>query len=80
MEDAAMPYDSDDFAEDERIVAVEAAFLDRPGVVGVGIGDQDLGSEVVVVYVIDKSTGASLPKAFEGMPVVAIVSGEIDAY
>ena len=49
------------------------------GVVGVGIGRDAIGNEVIVVYVSDASVKARIPKVLDGFPTKIEVSGEFSA-
>jgi len=57
----------------------EARLLAIPGVTSVGIGFGPMGSEAVVVGVVDAGVAAHLPPEVGGVPVVVRVTGEVDA-
>jgi hypothetical protein len=54
-----------------------AGFLGRRGVVGTGIGTDDNGEPVIVVFVEDSSVIAKLPKKVAGVSLVVEVTGRI---
>ncbi|GAA3239703.1 hypothetical protein GCM10010532_079810 [Dactylosporangium siamense] len=59
--------------------------LSLPDVIGVGIGRDDAGAEVIDVYVQravprrDLDLGATIPDALEGVPVRVVPIGEVTA-
>jgi hypothetical protein len=55
------------------------ALLSRPGVTGVAIGKSPIGDPAIVVYLLDKSNRAGLPRTLDGFPVVVQVTGPITA-
>lgn len=57
----------------------EATLLSRPGVRGVGDGQDATGAPAWIVYVVDRGVASQLPPTIGGRPVVVEVSGEIDA-
>ena len=79
-EDAAMPYDPGD---EEKIADIlyraEDAFLNRPGVTGVGLGQDDKGDDALTVYLRSPGAGKNLPKEFEGLTVIHEITGDIIA-
>ena len=86
MEEASIPYNG----EEEQAVtnsevlrvkqAHEADLLAIEGVVGVGIQQNEIGDEVIWVYLRDESVRSHIPSELEGIPVVAEVTGEFEAY
>lgn len=83
-EDAAMPYepeDGDDGLGPELSAALataERTLLGKPGVTGVGLGQNDVGDDAIVVYVRTASARRGLPASIRGVPVVTEVTGEIE--
>lgn len=80
-ESAAMPHDPDathSFAfgvlqeHEQELMAI-------PGVEGVGIGQDAIGNEGLVIYVRDAGVAAQLPKSLKGLHVECKVTGVIDA-
>jgi hypothetical protein len=69
---------SPDEAAEARARA-EAALLAIAGVRGVGEGRDPIGEPAWIAYVIDRATAARLPPRLAGRPVIAEVTGEIDA-
>ena len=60
-------------------LAHEAQLLALPGVVGVGIGENEIGDEAIVVYLEEQAAAAKLPADIESVPVIWEVTGPIDA-
>ena len=58
----------------------EDELFNLPGVEGVGLGQNAIGNEAIVLYVRDKSAASRLPKQIDGIDIVSEVTGEIDAY
>jgi hypothetical protein len=56
-----------------------ADLLAIPGVQGTALGRTEIGDDAVVVYLLDEATRARLPQRVGGLPVVAVVTGPIDA-
>lgn len=54
--------------------------MKRPGVTGVGVGQNKLGEPCILVYVRSKADCEDLPRDLDGIDVVCAVTGEIDAY
>lgn len=68
-------------SEIERVrIKHEAALLAIDGVVGIGIGSNEIGDDAIVVYLRDKQTQSSIPDELEGFPVQTEITGEFDAY
>ena len=59
---------------------VEASLFAIEGVVGVGIGSNEIGDDAIVVYLRDESSQERIPTQIEGFPVITEVSGEFDAF
>ncbi len=83
-EDASVPYDpGDNHAQSPRSVRIkdkhEDSLLAIDGVVGVGVGSDDSGADVILVYLRDAAAAFELPKQLDGIDVVPVVSGEINA-
>jgi hypothetical protein len=75
-----IPAEANDFgAVRGPIAQAEAQMLAMPGVVSVGLGQGSDGREVLVVGVIDGGVSADLPAQIDGVPVTAVVTGEVDA-
>ena len=79
LEDAAIPYNPDPSDTPELIVAAEERFLPLEGVTGVGFGNDAVGGDALVIYVLDKNVAATLPSRFRDLPVVTVVTGPIEA-
>lgn len=81
-ENGAVDYDPVEEQPHEGILQVKDAHEQRllalPGVVGVGIGQTDIGGDAVMVYLEYEGTAAGLPKTLESVPVVWEVTGPID--
>ena len=58
----------------------EDELLLRPNVTGVGIGQNAIGEDAIIVYLLEKSAAAGLPRELEGYEVMVEVTGPIDAY
>lgn len=61
------------------LAAEEARLLADPGVTSVGIGIGPAGGDALVVGVVDAGVRARLPREIQGVPVVATITGEVDA-
>lgn len=79
MEDAEMIYNPDADPLSEIQEAFEATYMDRPGVLGVGMGGDAIGDDAIVVYLESVAAKAGLPVSFRGMEVLFEVVGEIRA-
>lgn len=87
-EEAEMPYYPDEQADDaagdsaiERIKQVhERELLTIDGVEGVGIGQNEIGDKVILVYLRDAETVNKIPQNIEGFEVRTQITGVIDAY
>ena len=81
----AVPYfpdfDPEPGSEIERVRQKhEPQLLAIDGVVGVRIGPDEIGDDVIVVMLRDSAVGKAVPKRLDGIPVHTEVTGEIDAY
>ncbi len=65
---------------EEVMLRHEGALLRRPKVTGVGIGQNAVGDDAIVVYLEEKSAAAGLPSDLEGFEIIIEVTGPIDAY
>ena len=79
MENAEMPYDPESDPVHRVQAAFEERFLGVDGVQGVGLGQNQIGDDAIVVYLRDIGVFSLIPKKFEDMDVVPEVVGEIDA-
>lgn len=61
------------------LASEEARLFAIPGVTSVGVGLDPTGSEAIVVGVMDVSVLARLPRAIQGVPVIATVTGLVEA-
>jgi hypothetical protein len=57
----------------------EVALFAIPGVTHVGIGQGPTGEDAINIGVVDSAVGARLPRVLNGVPVVVIVTGPVDA-
>lgn len=57
----------------------EDELMTLPEVTGVGIGQNEIGDEAIIVYLQDQSAAAQLPSKIEGFEVLPQVTGIIDA-
>lgn len=83
VEEAAVPYVVFEApqSEIERVKQQhEAKLLATDGVVGVGISRNQIGDDVIVVYLRDRSAQKHIPTQLENFAVVTEVTGQIDAY
>lgn len=83
MEEAAVFYDGSESAQSEieRVKQKhEARLLEIDGVVGVGIQRNEIGDDVIAVYLHERSVQQRIPTQLEGFSVVTEVTGQIDAY
>ncbi len=58
----------------------EAELMAIDGVMGVGLGRDDIGDDAVIVYVRDRGVCAQLPAEVGGVAVRCEVTGIIEAY
>ncbi len=49
------------------------------GVAGYGVGRTPDGREAIVVYLTDTAARAALPESLDGLPVLAVVTGPVQA-
>ena len=77
-EDGAVDYEPDD-SDDGLPSAVEERLFSLPGVVGVGVGQTEIGDEAIVVYLEVEAAAKGLPEEIGGLPIVWEVTGPIDA-
>lgn len=59
------------------LAEAESRLLSEPGVTGIGLGQNEIGDDAVVVYVRNSLAQRSLPTMMLGVPVVFEVTGEI---
>jgi hypothetical protein len=80
-EDAAMPYypKSEVSPADTVIRNQQARLMAIEGVEGVGIGQDAIGNEGIVVYVRDAEAAKRIPRTLDGVNVIVQVTGPIDA-
>jgi hypothetical protein len=64
----------------EVMQAHEGRLLRVPGVTGVGVGQNAIGDDAIVVYVEYKSAADRLPEKIGGFELIVEVTGVIDAY
>lgn len=87
-EEASVQYDGDNSDEETannlEVLRVknahEARLLSIDGVVGIGIQQNEIGDEVIWVYLRDESVLRHIPSILEGIPVQTEITGEIEAY
>ena len=86
MEDAAMPYNGEEEQAliNSEVLRVKQAYEEQlmaiDGVVGVGIQANEMGEEVIWVYLRDTAARSQVPNELEGVSVVTEVTGEFEAY
>ena len=78
-------YDPDSEAYDmTHIQAIKDAHESRlmaiPGVQGVGVGQNEIGDDVILVYLKDEAAKGRVPDRLEDVPVETTIVGDIDAY
>lgn len=81
-EDAAMPYTPESEASsaieqvkeshEQQLMAIE-------GVEGVGIGQNSIGDEAIIVYLRTADVHSRIPRTIDGYPVETKVTGIIEA-
>jgi len=80
-----IPYPDDEeetmsSSEIERVKnQFEQKLLQIDGVVGVGIGQNEIGDDAIVVYLRDASSEEKIPAEIGGHPVLTEITGDIDA-
>lgn len=81
QEEAALPYSGQEASSpvsslkqkhETRLMAID-------GVEGVGIGQDQIGDEALVVYVRDQGVATRVSQALKGVPLQIIVTGPIEA-
>lgn len=81
QEEAALPYPGG--VKSSSVSAIkdkhEADLMAMDGVEGIGIGQDPLGNEAIVVYVRDQEAAKRIPTRLEGVVVQVLVTGKIDA-
>lgn len=80
QENAEMPYaPEDDEIMSDVLTAAEANFLTMDGITGVGLGQTELGEDALMVYLQSADQAKTLPKTFQGLPVMTSITGDIVA-
>jgi hypothetical protein len=84
QENAAMPYQPDAEPAADQLASVLARNSDRlmaiDGVEGCGVGQDDAGNPVLLVYLRDEQARQRLPTDVEGHRLHAVITGAITAY
>lgn len=57
----------------------ELKLMQIDGVMGVGIGQNDIGDDAITVYLRSATDKAKIPTELDGYPVTTEITGEIDA-
>lgn len=82
-DDIGIDYEPDEEEPANGILAVKRRHEDRlmalPGVSGVGIGQNAIGDEAIIIYLEERSAAAGLPTEIEGYEVVVKLTGIIEA-
>lgn len=80
-EEASMPYHPGSESSPEAILsqARHAKLMGIEGVEGVGIGQDAIGNEAIVVYARDREAAKRVPSTVDGINVVVEVTGPIHA-
>ena len=79
-ENAEMAYEpEDDEVMSDVLTAAEETFMKMEGITGVGLGQTETGDDALMVYLQFSDVAKTLPKSFEGLPVVTSVTGDIVA-
>ena len=81
QEEAAMPYPPRAKSSPTSSVANKhtAQLMAIDGVEGIGVGQDPIGNETIVVYVRDQETAKCVPKELDGLKVQIKVTGTIEA-
>lgn len=83
-EDVAVEYDPEADSPVNKADRVrrenEDELLKVPSVTGVGLGQNAIGDDAIIIYLRDKAAIANLPKQIDGIDVIFEVTGEIEAY
>ena len=81
-DDVGIDYDPDEEPA-SGVLAVkqrhEEDLMALPGVTGVGVGQNDIGDDAIVIYLEERSAAAQLPTEIDGYDVVVEVTGIIEA-
>ena len=87
MEEASVPYTGEEEQADATSSEVlrvkkayEAQLMAIDGVVGVGIQQNEIGDEVIWIYLRDESIRRQISSELEGVTVITEVVGEFEAY
>ncbi len=85
MEDASVPYTAEEqVVDNSEVLRVKEAYEDQllaiDGVMGVGIQQNEIGDEVIWVYLRNEYAYRQIPSKLEGITVVTEITGEFDAY
>ena len=80
-EEAALPYPRNE--EPSAVSSIkqkhEARLMAIDGVEGVGIGQDQIGDEAIVVYARDSGVADRLPRELDGVSLQIVVTGPIEA-
>jgi hypothetical protein len=81
QENAEMPHRSSQEASPASSIREEhrARLMAIDGVEGVGVGQNQIGDEAIVVYVRDQEVAKQVPRELDGISVQVQVTGPIDA-
>ena len=88
-EEAAMPYNPEESETDysaslSPIAQVkqnhESELMAIDGVEGVGVGRNQIGEAVILVYLRDDEAGKRVPHSIDGFQVKTEITGIVDAY
>ena len=86
IEEASIPYNGEEeqIVTDSAVLRVKQTYEDQllriEGVLGVGIQQNEIGDEVIWVYIRDEAVQHLIPSDLEGISVVTEVTEEFEAY
>lgn len=86
-EEASMPYNPEEPAAGESASSIaqvkqnhESELMAIDGVEGVGVGRNQIGDDVILVYLRDDEVSKRIPRNIDGFQVKTEITGIIDAY
>ncbi len=79
MSEGGIVYQPDDDPTPEVQMEFEHEYLDIEGVEGIGMTQDAIGNDAIVVYVTHEGVAKRLPRTFKGLAVLTEATGGIEA-